>query len=99
MTVDRAPSINPADTNHRSIYGQPLNVHQKVRGGTCDSPDCRHTQLRRQLQAKYEREQALLEQVAGLCRRMIATNGLKIQDTQPLALLPSKVVCITICTT
>ena len=87
--MNRTPGFIPADTNHCSICCKPLNVHQTIRGGTCDSPGCRHTQLRRQLLAKHEREQALLEQAAGLCRRMIASNGFNTQDILPLAILPS----------
>ena len=59
--MNRTPSISPFDTSHCTICGNRLNVNQKVRGGTCNSPACCHTQLRRQLQAKHEQEQALRE--------------------------------------
>jgi len=56
--------VIPHRPNHCSICGRALNVHQAVRGGTCDAQECVAAAMRRTVVKRHADQLAAMEAVA-----------------------------------
>jgi hypothetical protein len=89
---------NPEPTHEAAHFGRTrcrvceewLDVHQQVRGGVCDSPDCRRTDIVRSMAARREEQQrALRAQATRRMKRVTRQLGADSERRYALAIVPT----------
>jgi hypothetical protein len=73
------------------VCGGPITVHQKVRSGTCDKPECQREGIRRDLQKIQVAERRRRERFAAEFERVAREDKLERPEPLTVGVLPANV--------